>query len=360
MSAWSGRRDRLVLWILLTLLLCSCNGSDNTTSDAQVVRVSSLAVPNTPWHDMWTRFGKRYTAQMPADTTLDLFITGQIGSEETALSNLRRGRLQISGFSLQGLATVVPELSVLIAPYLFESQAQADFVLDEYLTPIFRELLAEKNLQLLQWSEVGWFHIYGRKPILDPADAQGLSMRSSNALGSRMFGEAIGADLIPVTFSEVIPSLQTGLIESGQGGIGMFAIGGISREAKHFNLTRHALDTGLTVANLDWYTAQGPQGQHRVMRSLDETAESRRLIRAEIARIGKGFDDLGVTMHQPNDEQMARWKTLGLATHEQMVVQIGGRAAEVYGLIEEGKKTYSLMTNGIADDPPVEILEGQE
>ena len=255
---------------------------------------------------------------------------------------------------------MVPELSVLIAPYLFESQAQADFVLDEYLTPVFRELLAEKNLQLLQWSEVGWTHIYARKPILDPADAEGLSMRSSNALGSRMFGEAIGADLIPVTFSEVIPSLQTGLIESGQGGIGMFAIGGIAREAKHFSLTRHALDTGLTVANLDWYTAQGPEGQRRVISSLDETVEGRALIRAEIARIGKGFDALGVTMHKPNDEQMARWKALGLATHQQMVDNIGGRAAEVYGLIEEGKKTYALMTHGIADDPPVEILERED
>ncbi len=353
-------KRKMVLVGFLLVLLAACDRQAADAPAAHVVRVSSLAVPNTPWHDGWLRFGERYRAGMPEDTRLDLFITGQIGSEETALSNLRRGRLQISGFSLQGLATVVPELSVLIAPYLFETQAEADFVIDEYLTPIFRELLAEKNLALLSWSEVGWFHIYSRKPILVPEDAAGLSMRSSNALGSRMFGEAIGADLIPVTFSEVIPSLQTGLIESGQGGIGMFAIGGISREAKHFNMTRHALDTGLNVANLDWFKTLGSEGQRRVVNSLDETAEGRRLIRAEISRIAEGFDELGVTMHQPNDEQMARWKTLGLATHEAMVAQIGGRAAEVYGLIEEGKKAFALMTYGIADDPPVEILEQGE
>lgn len=333
-----------ILILSVALTLAACGDTSPPAGEArQTVRVSSLAVPNTPWHDMWTRFGQRFRAQMPDDMKLDLFITGQIGSEETALSNLRRGRLQISGFSLQGLATVVPELSVLIAPYLFESQAQADFVLDEYLTPIFRELLAEKGIELLQWSEVGWFHIYARKPILDPQDAQGLAMRSSNALGSRIFGEAIGADLIPVTFSEVIPAMQTGLIESGQGGIGMFAIGGIAREAKHFNLTRHALDTGLTVANLDWFTAQGPEGQRRVISSLDETAEGRRLIREEIARIGGGFDDLGVTMHQPTEQQMARWKALGLATHQEMLEQIGGRAQEVYELIEAGKKAFAAQ-----------------
>ncbi|MEM1091538.1 MAG: TRAP transporter substrate-binding protein [Pseudomonadota bacterium] len=332
----------LVATITLMVLLSGCgdNAAPSTAERTQVVRVSSLAVPNTPWHDMWLRFGERFEAQMSADMKLDLFITGQIGSEETALSNVRRGRIQISGFSLQGLATVVPELSVLLAPYLFETQAEADYVLDEYLTEVFRELLAEKRLALLQWSEVGWFHIYARKPILTPEDAAGLSMRSSNALGSRIFGEAIGADLIPVTFSEVIPSLQTGLIASGQGGIGMFAIGGISREAKHFNLTRHALDTGLTVANLDWFEAQGPEGQARVMSSLDETAEGRRLIREDIARIAQGFGELGVTMHQPSPEQMAQWKVVGLATHEAMLEQIGGRAREVYNLIQEGKQAF--------------------
>ncbi len=332
----------LVSSLALIAVLSSCGeaGAPGVSQPKQVVRVSSLAVPNTPWHDMWLRFGERFEAQMPADMKLDLFITGQIGSEETALSNVRRGRIQISGFSLQGLATVVPELSVLLAPYLFETQAEADFVLDEYLTDVFRELLAEKRLALLQWSEVGWFHIYARKPILTPEDAAGLSMRSSNALGSRIFGEAIGADLIPVTFSEVIPSLQTGLIASGQGGIGMFAIGGISREAKHFNLTRHALDTGLTVANLDWFESQGPDGQARVMSSLDETAEGRRLIREDIARIAQGFEELGVTMHQPSPEQMAQWKEIGLATHQAMLDQIGGRAQEVYDLIQEGKQAF--------------------
>ena len=102
MSLVIKKGRRFVISLLATLLLWGCGNSDKTPTEAQVVRVASLAVPNTPWHDMWTRFGERYTAQMPANTTLDLFITGQIGSEETALSNLRRGRLQISGFRCKG------------------------------------------------------------------------------------------------------------------------------------------------------------------------------------------------------------------------------------------------------------------
>lgn len=338
---------RLTSALLLALIVTACG--ESPAGSAQVVRVSSLAVPNTPWHDLWLRFGDRFEANMPPGTDLDLFITGQIGSEETALSNLRRGRLQIGGFSLQGLATVVPELSVLLAPYLFDSQAQADFVLDEYLTDAYRELLAQRGLTLLQWSEVGWFHIYSRRPVLTPDDAAGLSMRSSNALGSRVFGEAIGADLIPVTFSEVIPALQTGLIESGQGGIGMFAIGGISREAKHFNLTRHALDTGLIVANTQWLNSVSPELQAVVWSSLDDVADARAAIRAEIAAIRQGFADQGVTLHQPSEAQMQRWRELGLATHEDMLDRIGGRAREIYDLARQGKADFK--TRGGASGP---------
>ena len=69
----------LVATITLMVLLSGCgdNAAPSTAERTQVVRVSSLAVPNTPWHDMWLRFGERFEAQMSADMKLDLFITGR-------------------------------------------------------------------------------------------------------------------------------------------------------------------------------------------------------------------------------------------------------------------------------------------
>ena len=326
--------------MLPCLLLTLLSGCEASRPGVETVRVVSLSVPGTPWHDLWLRFGQRLAALERDDIEAELFITGEIGSEETSLANLRRGRVQIGGFSLQGIATVVPELSLLLAPYLFESRDEVDFVLDNFMTAEFDALLAERGMQLLQWAEVGWTNIYSREPLAGPPSAAGLPMRASNALGSRVFAEAIGADLIPVTFSEVIPALQTGLIRSGQSGIGMFAIAGIAREASYLTLTEHAFDSGLIVANRDWFLGLSDEHRRIIIESMDTTAQARRAIRAALDRMSAGFADAGVTVTTPTAEQQRAWRATTEGSHQRMVERIGGSAPQIYAAILEAKAAY--------------------
>ncbi|MEY3007776.1 MAG: hypothetical protein RI942_2118, partial [Pseudomonadota bacterium] len=285
------------IWLISALItmtvavgsVVACEG------DNKQLRISSLAFPGTPWHDMWLRFGGRFNERNRSCFDLDLFINAEIGSEETALANLRRNRLQIGGLSLQGMATVVPELSVLLTPFLFDNEEQIDFITDEYITDIFSELIEAKGLKLLQWSEVGWTQLYAKREIDFPEQAAGLKLRASNAIGSILFAEAVQADSIPVTFAETLPALETGLIDGGQSGIGIYAFAGLSREATVLNITKHAFDTGLTVANLDWWDSLSDAQQALVMSSLDETQQGRENIRRDMHRIELGLPDKGVT-----------------------------------------------------------------
>jgi TRAP-type C4-dicarboxylate transport system substrate-binding protein len=84
------------------------NQAMNQRQEPKLVRVGSLSAPGTPWHDEWLRFEASFDEKPDAGLELNLFISGQLGSEETVLSNLRRGRVQLGGFSLHGLASVVP------------------------------------------------------------------------------------------------------------------------------------------------------------------------------------------------------------------------------------------------------------
>jgi len=334
-------RPVLVLLAALAAGGCGAGAGEGEGEDTVVIRIASLSVPNTPWHDLWLRFVERFRAADPPGMRLELFISGELGAEEGVLANLRRGRVQIGGFSLQGLATVVPELSLLLAPYLFESREEVDFVMDHYLVPAFDELFRRKGLTALVWSEVGWTNIYSREPIRTPADAEGVPMRASNALGSRIFTEAIGADSIPVSFAEVLPALQTGLIEAGQSGTGMYAIFGISREARHFTLTRHALDTGVTVANRTWWDGLAERQRRRIMASMDTAAEGRAAIRESVdALLARVEADPELTVHHLAPAQQAAWRAATEGTHERMIEAIGGEAERIYALLQQGKAAF--------------------
>lgn len=334
------------IWLISAIITMTiaANSVVACEGDNKQLRISSLAFPGTPWHDMWLRFGGRFNERNRSCFDLDLFINAEIGSEETALANLRRNRLQIGGLSLQGMATVVPELSVLLTPFLFDNEEQIDFITDEYITDIFSELIEAKGLKLLQWSEVGWTQLYAKREIDFPEQAAGLKLRASNAIGSILFAEAVQADSIPVTFAETLPALETGLIDGGQSGIGIYAFAGLSREATVLNITKHAFDTGLTVANLDWWDSLSDAQQALVMSSLDETQQGRENIRRDMHRIELGLPDKGVTVNYLSPEERAVWQAYVGDLRGEIVAAIGGRAQEVIDAIEAGKIAFNART----------------
>ena len=325
--------------------LCAC---DSKQSPQVKVRVTSLSIPNTPWHDFWLRFEQAVNESGADDIDLDMFIAGELGGEETALANLRRGRVQVGGFALQGLATLIPELNVLLLPYMFESRDEVAFVMDNYVADAFSELFAEKNLTLIQWSEVGWFYIYSKTPVVLPSDAAGLSMRASNAMGSRYFADAIGADQIPLSFPEVIPALQTNLIESGQSGVGMYTLAGIAKEAPHLTLTRHAFDMGPVLMNKEWLDGLSDRHREIVLGSVEEVNASRRAIRSMLdGFFADELPKMNVHLHELTAAQVAEWRRVALPTHQQLIDNIGGDAAYIYDLIQQGIADYRRQHDGI-------------
>ena len=328
--------------LILAIAISLPAGCADKHADRLKVRVTSLGIPDTPWHDFWLRFAATLEARDRAEEIdLDLFISGELGSEETALANLRRGRIQIGGFALQGVATLIPELNILLAPYLFDSRAQAAFVMDHYLTDAYAKLFAQKGLTLIQWSEVGWFYIYGKKPLLTPGATRGISMRASNALGSRYFAEAIGADLIPLSFAEVIPALQTNLIESGQTGVGMYTLAGIARAAPHLVLTRHAFDMGPILANKQWYDGLTDRHRRMIFDSIENVEVNRMLIRAALDDYFRSsLPAMDVTVHDLTGEQQAEWRAVALPTHQSLLQDTGGQAELVYALVQQGKAEF--------------------
>lgn len=341
------RRTSLII-LLLAVIIPLPGGCADRPDHRLKVRVTSLGIPNTPWHDFWLRFAATLADTDGADEIdLDLFISGELGSEETALANLRRGRIQIGGFALQGVATLIPELNVLLAPYLFDSREEAAFVMDQYLTDAYAELFAEKGLTLIQWSEVGWFYIYGKKPLLTPTQTSGVSMRASNALGSRYFAEAIGADLIPLSFAEVIPALQTNLIESGQTGVGMYTIAGIAKAAPHLMLTKHAFDMGPILANKEWYDSLSDRHRRIVFGSIESVDVNRTLIRAALDDyFEQSLPGMNVTVHELDEKQQAQWRSVALPTHQSLLQDTGGQAHHIYALVQQGKAEFRLLAAG--------------
>ena len=334
---------RLYTIVCLMLLVLSCDSS--TESDVTEMTVAGTAIPNTVGEAHFLNFKTAVDAQSQGTLKLKMLVHGQLGSEENLVSGLRRNRVHFANLSAIITSTLIPETALLYAPYLFDNEEEADFVYDNYLTQIFTELLAAKGLQFISWSEIGFHNVYGKEPILLPEHAKGKRYRVSASLSSRYFAEAIGADVIPMGYAEIVQSLQTGLIEAGDNSVALYAKRGIDQEAPHYTLTQHSLGMSIMVARKIWWDQLTPRQQQIITNAWPEAKILRQSLRAEVARDLANAASLGIVVHALSASDRELWKQATQGQAERLALAIGGQATEVLDLISEGKKQFQLMLN---------------
>jgi TRAP-type transport system periplasmic protein len=320
---------------------CGQPPEEPTSAGPQRFNVGGFMFTGSSDEQHWLRFERNVREQ--AGDTLDpvMLVRGEAGPEESMLSELRRGRrIQVGGGSFQGLATIVPEIAIVSAPFLFDSMEEVDFVFDEYLFEPFTELFAAQGLVVLQYTDIGWVNLYAQKPILEPADARNYALRAASSLAALHFTESIGADSKSLPFTDIVPSLQTGLIRGGATSITMFTYGGVMSEARHLSLSQHSYDKGFILANARWFDTLTEHEQQVIRAAFGGHDLVREVTRAMVAETLEQLPGRGIEVHEWTPEQRARWAEQAWPQHPALIQRVGGRAQEIYDLILEGKREF--------------------
>ncbi len=132
-------------------------------------------------------------------------------------------------------------------------------------------------------------HVTSNKPILTPADMDGLKIRVPNAPLYMMFPEATGANPTPIAFAEVYLALQQGTVDAQENPLPTIQAKKFYEVQSDINLTGHITDALLTIVG-------GPTWD-----SLDEAD------RAALDRCSEGGRGL---RHRPDHHQGGRTRRL--------------------------------------------------
>ena len=330
---------RSFLSSVLLVLLAWTGGAH--AQDTVEVRAASLAYAGDPTDIFWHRLRDNLNGHKDTRLRLTLLTRGQLGTEENIMPALRRGRVQLASFTTSGMETAVPEFGVFLAPYLFQSFAEVDFVLDRYLTEFITGLCADAGIEMLAWYDEGWRSLYAQKPLADPDAIRNYRMRAMQSRASQLFLQTMGADVIPLPFTDVIPGLDTGLIHGGETGTYFYAATGITKQAAHYTLTEHAYSLGVITANKSWFEGLTQSDQRAVRDSVPPVSFVRELMRSTARRTLEQLPAQQVRVYSLSGEQRVRWRARSLVTHQVLIDRIGGRAEELYALIQEGRRAFA-------------------
>ncbi|MCX4247314.1 TRAP transporter substrate-binding protein [Paraliomyxa miuraensis] len=281
-----------------------------------VMKVATVAPPGTPWATELQRLKSAIKTQSEGRIKVKTYLGGALGGEIETAEATKRGTIQVFGGTAGALSALVPEIEMLELPFLFPNEKAADKILDTVIREDLDALLWERGFKLMFYSENGYRSIGSTFPVSSPADLRGKKMRSQQSDVHLDTWKSMGASPVPITVTEVLSSLQTGVVE-GFDNTPLFAFAASWHQAiSHFTLTRHIYQPGIVLCSRKFWEELPPDLQTIVMGDpADLAKKGRRGVRAIAPMLEQNFVNAGITLSKLSDGERSAFASKAEEVH---------------------------------------------
>jgi tripartite ATP-independent transporter DctP family solute receptor len=203
------------------------------------------------------------------------FHGGTLLSKELEIMNaVKSGNIDAGG-PAGAAATVFPEMSVFLVPYLVKSYDQAYRMFNGKIgDQLDAEFQDKYKVKVLFFYDYGFRHFWNNKrPISTPKDLRGLRLRVQQA---KVFGDTInglGGNAVPLPWGEVIPAAQQGVIDGADLPIVNILALKVYEVSKYCSMTFHNYGPTVSVMNLQVWNGLSKDEQKLLLDVAREAQE---------------------------------------------------------------------------------------
>ncbi len=310
----------------------------STASAQTVIKLATLAPEGSTWHKGLVNMGEQWKEATNGEVELKIYAGGVTGNETVMLRKMRIGQLHAAAITNLGLLEIDPSSQALNTPMLIMNYDELDYVMDE-MKPVFEKRIEEKGYVVLAWSDAGWARLFSKEPLTDPKDAGKLKIFAwEGDPGAVEMFKSSGFNPVVVAATDILPSLQSGLIDS----FPTTPLGALAFQ--WFGLAPNMLDVpwaplvGATVISKDAWEAI-PEEHRATLREISRKSggELKDTIRKQDDKAIEVMKKYGLTVNEPTPEQRAGWEKIAAETHPIMREKVAGPEAfdRVKELVEE-------------------------
>lgn len=224
----------------------------------------------------------------------------------TELEAIARGNLEMSITSPQELATLIPGWSIFTAGYLLrDADHQKKVFADAVMDGLKKETEAKLGVKLLSVMYLGRRQVNLRteKEVKTPADLTGVKLRMPGTEAWLFLGTALGANPLPVAFTEIYTALQTGAIDGQDNPLPTVRDSKFFEVTKQIVLTSHLVDQNYVAISKKVWDKFTPDQQKLVQKAADEAAELGRQRQLALETELEGFfKEKGLKVYTPDVE----------------------------------------------------------
>lgn len=179
------------------------------------IKLGTLAPVGSSYHKILLSMGDAWKKESKGGVELKLYAGGKAGGEAEMVGLMMENGMQAALLTAVGLAEIDPAARGLqTIPMGFNSLEEVDFV-GERLYGTLEEIMAAKGFTVLFWMDVGWVRFFTNKRVETPEEMFKLRLFSWAGENAQMeIVKAAGFNVVPLETADIVPSLQTGLIDA--------------------------------------------------------------------------------------------------------------------------------------------------
>ena len=142
-------------------------------------------------------------------------------------------------------ADYVGDAALLIGPMLYSSDEEYNYVMDSDIVADVKARLAAENIHILDTHySFGFRSVVTNRHITKPEDLAGVKLRATSSAMFTKTVECLGATPTPMSFTECLSAISSGVVEGFEGSTSTLAGAGAPYElVKNVALTNHLIAT---------------------------------------------------------------------------------------------------------------------
>ncbi|MBW2308228.1 MAG: TRAP transporter substrate-binding protein [Deltaproteobacteria bacterium] len=250
------------------------------------------------------------------EVVVEVHPLASLGNARSMLEQAQTGVIQMVGSYTSIMTPFAPEMAVTQIPFLFKDSLVAWKVMQgpfgDELANVF---LKKTGLRVLCWPEGNGFrNLYtSGKVVKNPSDLKGIKVRVPENPGLLAMFRAFGAKTVTITWTELYTALQTGMADACETELYSADMVKLFEVMKTVTMTRHGYNLHPIMINEKFFQSLSKEHQKVIMRAaeLGETVGNGFCRASEITTVEK-LQKEGTKFYYPNDQELARFKKLGL------------------------------------------------
>ena len=182
-----------------------------------LIKVATIAPDGSTWINVLREYDAQIRKESNGRIGFKIYAGGVAGDEIDVLKKIRIGQYHAGGFTGVGIGEIAPNVRVLDSPFLFKNYDEVDHIYQKFSDELEKEI-EKGGFVLLGWAEVGFVYTFTKTPVYGIEDLKKIKMWAwqGDPIAEVAY-KVIGITPVPLSVTEVLTSLQTGLIDGVYG-----------------------------------------------------------------------------------------------------------------------------------------------